>query len=355
MNKCFIGDCRDVMRDLIRDRVKVQCIVTSPPYFGLRSYGIGAENGEIGLESTPQEYVERLVEVFRLARDLLADDGTLWLNLGDSYCAAPKGSDKGWDKSSLTKPMDGSERSIQIAQRVSLHNRVRNFPGLKPKDLIGIPWMVAFALRADGWWLRSEITWCKPNGMPQSVEDRPSCATEELFLLTKSKRYFYDAKKVRMPPATSSLARWNQYIEGQQGSQRAHAGAKTNGPMKAVGGPRRDKQRGHSRRHNGFNDRWDALPKDEQMANGSNLRNWWIIPTEGYTEAHFAVMPSALARICILAGSRPGDIVLDQFFGSGTTGEVAQQFGRKWIGIELNPAYEKLQKQRTMQAGMELS
>jgi len=322
MNKCFIGDCRDVMRDLITQGVKVQMCVTSPPYWGLRDYGIA---GQFGLEATPQEYVERLVEVFRLARDLISDDGTLWLNLGDCYCAAPKGSDKGWDKSSLTKPIDDSERSIQIAQRASLRNRGQNFPGLKFKDLIGIPWMVAFALRADGWWLRSEITWCKPNGMPESVEDRPSCATEKLFLLAKSRRYFYDAKAVRMPPATSSLSRWNQYIDGQQGSQRAHAGTKTNGPMKAVGGQR-----------------------------GSNLRNWWIIPTEGYTEAHFAVMPSALARICILAGSRPGDIVLDPFFGSGTTGQVAQQLGRKWIGIDINSEYEKLQRKRTAQTGMEL-
>jgi DNA modification methylase len=148
------------------------------------------------------------------------------------------------------------------------------------------------------------------------------------------------------------MARWAQYIDGQQGSARANGGTKSNGAMKAVGGPKPDKQRGHSRRHNGFNDRWDAMPVGEQMAAGSNLRNWWIIPTEGYDGAHFAVMPSALARICILAGSRPGDIVLDPFFGSGTTGQVAEQLGRKWIGIDLNPDYIALAKERTQQMGM---
>ena len=232
-----------------------------------------------------------------------------------------------------------------------------------------IPERVAIALQADGWYLRSKITWCKPNGMPESVTDRPTVATEQVFLLSKDERYYYNAQAVRMPPAESSMARWAQYIDGQKGSDRANGGAKGNGPMKAVGGPKtkfiddsnqanlakkRDKQRGHSRRHNGFNDRWDAMPVGEQMAAGSNLRNWWVIPTEGYDGAHFAVMPSALVRICILAGSRVGDIVFDPFLGSGTVGQVAQALGRRWIGCELNPDYEPLQRQRTQQTGMVL-
>ena len=341
----------------------VQCCVTSPPYFGLRSYGIGTENGEIGLESTPDEYVAKLVAVFREVRRVLADDGTLWLNLGDSFCAAPKGSDNGWDKSTLTKPKDGSERKIQIAQRASLRvkdvaskqatnrssdfngpHRARSFPGLKPKDLIGIPWMVAFALRADGWYLRSEITWCKRAPMPESVRDRPTCATEKIFLLSKSAHYYYDAESVR---ETSIEPNWE--------SRLLRASGKTK-PTDKVNGIRQrtDKQRGHSRRHAGFNDRWDAMGKIEQMAGGRNMRNWWLLGPEPYPEAHFAVFPTAIPERCILAGSRPGDTVLDPFGGSGTTGQVAEKLGRKWIGIELNPEYEPLVKARTQQMGMTL-
>jgi DNA modification methylase len=208
-----------------------------------------------------------------------------------------------------------------------------------------IPSRVAFALQADGWWLRQEITWCKPNGMPSSVEDRPSSATEKVFLLSKSARYFYDNLAVKMPPADASISRWNQYLEGQRGSDRANAGGKTNGPMKAVGGSsRKDKQRGHSRRHAGFNDRWDAMTKEEQQANGANLKNWWVIPTARSSEQHYAMMPDALARICILAGSRPGDVILDPFGGSGTTAKVALELGRKPVHIDLT--YHELARKR---------
>ena len=365
LNKCFIGDCRDVMRNLIEGGVKVQCIVTSPPYWGFRDYGVASQ---IGLEATPHEYVERMVEVFRLARALLADDGTLWLNLGDCYAGSGRGGNPTVDSSTLQGSKEYQEASMirRGSQKpAGFHENARAAgnigcawvpppDGMKDKNLMMMPARVAMALQADGWYLRSKITWCKPNGMPESCEDRPTSSTEELFLLAKSERYYYDAKAVRMPPAESSMARWAQYLDGQHGSERANGGAKTNGPMKAVGGPKQDKQRGHSRRHAGFNDRWDAMLKKEQMENGSNLRNWWIIPTEGYAEAHFAVMPRALAKICILAGSRSGDIVFDPFFGSGTTGEAAQRLGRQWIGADLNPDYEPLQKKRTAQTGMEL-
>lgn len=329
-----IGDCRDVLPVLSAEGVRAQCCVTSPPYWGLRDYGLPATpwapvefvpmaglppvtvpawEGALGLEPDPLLYVGHMVAVFRLVRAALAPDATLWLNLGDTYAQAPA-------------------------------------PGLKPKDLCGIPWRVALALQADGWWLRSAPTWCKPNGMPESVDDRPSTATEMVFLLSASWRYHYDAAAVRMPAAESSVARWSQYLDGQAGSARANGGAKTNGPMKAVGG----KQRGHSRRHDGFNARWDALPRDEQMAGGANLRNFWIIPPDGYDGAHFAVMPSALATICILAGSRPGDLVLDPFGGSGTVGEVAQRLGRRAVLIEAAPHYAPLIRARTAQGGLVL-
>mgnify|MGYP001559402458 CR=1 FL=1 len=377
MNRCIVGDCRAVLRDLAQGGVKVQCIVTSPPYWGLRDYG---HAGQLGLEplhdclgwATGQPcgecYVCKMVEVFRLVRDVLADDGTLWLNLGDSYAGSGRGGNPTADTSTLQGSKEHQEASmVKRGSRLpaGLHERARSAgnigrawvkppSGLKQKDLCMIPSRVAFALQADGWYLRSHTTWCKPNGMPESVEDRPTVATEAVFLLSKSERYYYDAKAVRMPPTESSIARWSQYLDGQAGSARANGGAKTNGTMKAVGGPKSDKQRGHSRRHNGFNDSWDAMPREEQMAHGSNLRNWWVIPPEGYDGAHFAVMPSALARICILAGSRPDDTVLDPFFGSGTTGQVAEHLGRKWIGIELNPDYEPLQRERTAQMGIPL-
>ena len=320
-------------------------------------------------------YVCRMVEVFRLVRDVCADDGVLWLNLGDSYAGSGRGMNA---DGSVGKA--GKKQNTNAGSNLDFHDRpVEAGPigrswvavplGTKKKDLVGIPWRVALALQADGWYLRSHTTWCKPNGMPESVEDRPTVATEAVFLFSKSECYHYDAKAVRMPPAESSIARWNQYLEGQAGLARANGGAKSNGPMKAVGGPvskfeqgsnhsnlaiTRDKQRGHTRRHAGFNDRWNTMPREEQMAHGANLRNWWIIPTEGYDGAHFAVMPSALARICILAGSRTGDTVLDPFFGSGTVGQAAEKLGRQWIGIELNPEYAALAEARTQQIGMAL-
>ncbi len=200
---------------------------------------------------------------------------------------------------------------------------------------------MAFALQDRGWYLRQRIAWCKPNGMPESVEDRPISQLEDVFLLTKSPRYFYDAEAVRMPAAESSISRWSQYLDGQTGSTRGNGGRKTNGTMKAV-----QKQRGHSKRHAGFNARWDSMSVGEQMLNGRNLPNWWVIPPAQSKIAHFAVMPAALSRICILAGSRPGDVVLDPFGGSGTTGEVAIELGRKAVLIELNPEYCELIKAR---------
>jgi DNA modification methylase len=292
MNKVFFGDCRESMRDLISQGVKVQACVTSPPYFGLRDYG---HPGQIGLEETPAEFVANLVEVFRLVRDLLADDGTLWLNLGDSYG--------------------------------------------RDKQLLGIPWRVAFALQADGWWLRQDIIWSKPNPMPESVSDRCTKSHEYIFMLTKSARYYYDNEAIKEPAIYSGL-------EGQDDSGFKDAKAFSGKHAKP------DKQRGHSRRHAGFNERWDAMGKEEQCGGMRNKRSVWSVATRPYSGAHFATFPPALIEPCILAGSRPGDIVLDPFYGSGTTGQVSQALGRQWIGCELNPAYEPLQQARTAQSSM---
>lgn len=313
MNKVFFGDCRESMRKMIAEGMKVQMCVTSPPYFGLRDY---RHPGQLGLEPTPEEYVTAMVEVFQLVRRLLADDGVLWLNLGDSYAAK--------------------------------------------KQLLGMPWRVAFALQADGWILRQDIVWQKPNPMPESVTDRCTKAHEYIFLLSKSERYHFDSDAIKEPASPASLARWAQDVENQVGSDRVPG--KTNGMMKAVGGARskRDSFKRDGSKHS------DAIPnqtaamhrpdRDESTWDTAvrNKRSVWTVPTVPYKGAHFATFPPALIEPCILAGSRANDIVLDPFFGSGTTGQVAQQLGRQWIGCELNPDYEPLQNERLAQTSLVL-
>jgi DNA modification methylase len=312
------GDARERLADVPAG--SIQTCVTSPPYWGLRDYGHG---GQLGLESTLQAYVANMVAVFAEVRRVLKDDGTLWLNLGDSYAA---------------------NRSYQVpdSKHVDVGNsRPSAVPdGLKQKDLVGIPWRVAFALQADGWYLRSDIIWSKPNPMPESVTDRPTKAHEYIFLLSKSSRYYYDAAAIREPLAASTLPRYDRAQSGYAPpGQTAHRG---------IAGPRErvDKQRGHGRRHAGFNDRWDAMEKSEQQVKGANKRTVWTVATSQYPDAHFATYPPALIEPCILAGSRPGDTVLDPFNGSGTTGEVAIRHQRNYIGIELNPAYIELARKR---------
>lgn len=286
------GSARVILSTLADE--SVQCCVTSPPYWGLRDYNVA---GQLGLEATPEEYVAKLVRIFREVRRILKKDGTLWLNLGDSYA---------------------------------------------DKSLVGIPWLAAFALRADGWYLRRDVIWGKPNGMPESTRDRPCSAHEYVFMLTKSARYLYNYEDVRLPPLPSSVARLSQHVAGQRGSARANAGGKTNGPMKAVAG----KQIGHTRRHAGFNERWDAMDKAEQQQNGAALRSVWWIPPAQSKDAHFAVMPEDLAALCVLASSKPGDMVLDPFAGTGTTAKVAEELGRHSTAIELNPEYIPLIERR---------
>jgi DNA modification methylase len=326
------GDCRTVLARL--EDGKVNCCVTSPPYFGLRDYGV---DGQIGLEETPDAFVAEMVELFREVRRVLRDDGTLWLNLGDSYQNA-KGQSGGFD------PKQPARRHLRAARPQD-----KAIPGLKPKDLIGIPWRVAFALQADGWYLRQDIIWSKPNPMPESVQDRCTKAHEYIFMLSKSARYFYDIDAIKEPMSLSSVERLSQDVESQTGSNRVPG--KTNGNMKAVG--RVDKQRGHGRRHAGFNDRWDAMERAEQCTGMRNKRSVWEVATQPFSEAHFATFPPALIEPCIKAGCPAGGTVLDPFGGAGTTGLVADRLQRNAILIELNPAYAEMARKRLLgDAGM---
>ena len=299
MIKIYVGDCLATLRTFPDGAA--QACVTSPPYYGLRDYGV---DGQIGLEETPDAYVTRLVEVFREVRRALRDDGTLWLNLGDSY-ARLGGKGSCGPNASVGNTQSGQQRRMLVPPQ-----------GYKAKDLLGIPWMVAFALRADGWYLRSAIVWHKPNPMPESVRDRPTSAYEMVFLMSKSQRYFYDAEAIAEDAEESSLARLAQNVAMQAGSLRGNGGAKTNGPMRAVGGATR------------------------------NARNVWTITTRPYRGAHFATMSPALAERCIKAGSKPGDTVLDPFGGAGTTSLVADRLGRSAILCELNPEYAHLTCER---------
>lgn len=306
--------------------------VTSPPYWGLRDYGV---EGQIGLEISPEDYVTKLVATFREVNRVLKDDGTLWLNLGDSYVSNK--SNQGVD--TLRARNAGSDAASGLQSNLNgTAVRPPMVQGCKSKDLVGIPWMVAFALRADGWYLRSEITWCKKVPMPESVSDRPTSATEKIFLFSKAAKYFYDAEAVRNPPSESYAndSRWKTGSTPENiKSGYAEAGAQNPKQLHRVF----DKQRGHPRRHAGFNDRWDAMPKAQQQVNGSNMRNFWVLGPDPYSEAHFATFPCQVPRKCILAGSKTGDTILDPFGGSGTTAEVAISLGRKATLIELNPKY----------------
>ena len=310
INTILHGDVLDKLKEI--ETESIQCVVTSPPYWGLRDYG---SDGQLGLEETPELYVENMVNVFREIKRVLKDDGTCWLNLGDSYYGG------GWKGASLNKNSGDIQKAHKGTHCGEQIKHDPKHPIIKTKDLVGIPWRVAFALQADGWYLRQDIIWHKPNPMPESVQDRCTKAHEYIFLLTKSANYFYDADAVREPVAESSIGRLNQNIDQQVGTTRANGGKKSNGNLKAVG----------------------------DIEKGRNKRSVWTITTKPYKEAHFAVFPPKIPEICIKAGSKEGDTVLDPFFGSGTTGWVAQRLGRKWIGIELNAKYIKIAEKRFAQ------
>lgn len=326
--KIVQGDCRSTLPALAPE--SVQCCVTSPPYFGLRDYKVA---GQIGLETTPVEYVREIVNVFREVHRVLKNDGVLWLNLGDSY--ANDGKWGGHTGGKHVKALHGSPVG-----------RNKRYTGLKPKDLIGVPWRVAFALQSDGWYLRSDIIWSKPNPMPESVEDRPTRSHEYIFLLSKSEHYFYDNQAIKEPASLAGIER-QQRARGvnSKGANGAHA----HGPHTILRARqnRSEKQRGHGRRHDGFNDRWDEMEKKEQCGTLRNKRDVWTVAPANYQGAHFATFPPALIEPCILAGSGPGDVILDPFAGSGTTGQVALELGRRAILCELNPDYFPMIEART--------
>lgn len=299
----LLGDALEQLRTL--PDCSVNCIVTSPPYYGLRDYGA---EGQYGLEASPAEYVETMRAVFAEARRVLADDGTLWLNLGDSYAYLPGSAGR-----------QGS--SGQRADRTT---------ALPPKNLLGIPWRTAFALQDDGWILRNEIIWHKPNAMPESVRDRLSVRHEHLFLLAKSPRYHFNLDPIREP-----------HVIGSGGRQRAAARG-TNDYA--------DSDHKFRTRHRATDNGNSGLATGSGYnPNGRNPGDVWSIPTRPYPEAHFAVFPIELPLRCIKAGCRPGGTVLDPFSGSGTTGAAARQLGRRYVGIDLNPAYHDLARERFAQ------
>lgn len=297
--RILIGDARERLAEL--PDASVQMCVTSPPYFGLRDYGCA---GQIGLEPTPEAFIAELVAVFRDVRRVLRDEGTLWLNIGDSYA--------GGGGFCSTAPTTATSKSGRYGTAGAAMKSVGKVHGVKSKDLIGIPWMLAFALRADGWYLRQDIIWHKPNPMPESVRDRCTKAHEYLFLLSKGPKYRFDSKAMQEPgviPAGTKGAKGSALRASQVGV--------------------------------------NARPPEYKVYDGMrNRRSVWTVTTQPFREAHFATFPPALIEPCILAGSKPGDVVLDPFLGAGTTGMVCDRLQRDCIGVELNPEYAAIAEAR---------
>lgn len=444
LDRCYVGDCRDVLRQFAAAGIRAQTCVTSPPYWGLRDYGItpsvwggtitgcehdwgeelsvhkggnagttsgltnrgahqernavkdyqagrfctlcGAWLGCLGLEPDYRMFIAHMVEVFACVWDVLADDGTLWLNLGDSYASSPPGNKTlGVSASSGLHGVDSRRYRETLARSVATkHNTI--CAGLKPKDLCLIPARVAIALQEAGWYVRSDIIWHKPNPMPESITDRPTKAHEYLFLLAKSERYYYDADAIKEPASPDTHARYRRgrsdahkwadggpYEHGQtiakgfehmavpsELERRQHA-IPVAGWDKAPGGHstlrhnRGDKSArklaaaGSGTKNNeSFDAAMAVMPEDR------NKRSVWTIATEAFPEAHFATFPSALIEPCVLAGSRKGDVVLDPFMGSGTTAQVAEALGRHWIGAEMQEEYLALQRGRLAQRALPL-
>lgn len=304
LNKIYHGHCLEVLKTLPSETVNT--VVTSPPYWGLRDYGV---DGQIGLENSVEEYVSALVEVFREIKRILKDDGTVWLNLGDAYAGSGKGAWVEKDK----------QKHVYVPNPKGNETKINNIPtGLKAKDLIGLPWKVAFALQADGWYLRQDIIWHKSNPMPESVTDRPTRAHEYIFLMSKQPKYYYDHEAIKIPSKNPV-------------DDRGARGNKKRIPTNLINGIRNS----------------GVYPK-------ANKRSVWQVPTKPFKEAHFAVYPEDLIEPCILAGCPLDGVVLDPFFGSGTTGLVALKHGRNFIGIELNPDYIKIAEKRLSKVQLEL-
>lgn len=310
MNKIICANAVEGLRQ-IPDNSVFMC-VTSPPYYGLRDYGV---DGQIGVEESPWEYINRLVEVFNEVKRVLKDDGTLWLNIADSYAGSGKGA---WCKS--LEERNNCKQNYYVSSSNAIAQIPNHWGGIKPKDMIGIPWMLAFALRENGWYLRSDIIWQKINCMPENVKDRPTKSYEDIFLLSKSSKYYYDSESIAEPLKECSIERYKRgrsdhtKYSVQYGDQAINQERKSGGECKKL---------------------------------TRNKRDVWSVSTNSYRmNEHFAMFPERLIEPCILAGSPIGGVVLDPFFGSGTTGVVAKRLGREYIGIDLNPEYCKLAQKR---------
>lgn len=334
----LVGDCRERLRGMAAGAV--QTCVTSPPYFGLRDYG---HAGQIGLEPTPDDFVAAMVEVFREVRRVLRDDGTVWLNLGDSYSAG---------SNNTASHKEGSKQKTSGGTQFDYVRKPP--PGMKPKDLIGIPWMVAFALRADGWYLRQDIIWHKPNPMPESVTDRCTKAHEYIFLLSKGPRYFFDAKAISEASCTEERVQTKRAHElaKQHGLTPEHIAALRSAGVTDAGKAQVTQD--------GFGKNTPEvirLADEAKAALGGytreflipdirNKRSVWTVASQPFADAHFATYPPDLIEPCILAGCPVGETVLDPFGGAGTTGLVADRLGRNAVLCELNPAYAAMAERR---------
>lgn len=351
INKIYNKNCLDGLKELPDNCI--DCCVTSPPYFGLRDYGT---DDQIGIEATPELFIQNLTDVFNEVKRVLKPEGTLWLNLGDSYA----GSGKGFGDTRIDKGKQATNQgSIGVEK-----NPYYTSENIKAKDLIGIPWMAAFALRAAGWYLRQDIIWHKPNPMPESVTDRCTKSHEYIFLMTKSSKYYYDQAAIRTTVKDSTVQRMLQQIEDQKGSNRVHG--KTNGTMKAVGPGRKprngvDTNGGNQASpigikayaHRGTGDQKLTGHSGNFDSNGeligdgmANKKSVWTVTTKPFTEAHFATFPQDLIIDCIKAGCPENGIVLDPFMGAGTTAVVARKLNRNYIGFELNPEYLNISLKR---------
>lgn len=303
-NKIYLGNCIDILKTF-PDK-SINCCITSPPYYGLRDYGV---DGQIGNEDTPEKYIENLVKIFEEVKRVLKDDGTLWLNLGDSWAGSNQGSG-----TKNPTPKQTSNHGTNYMTTESHKSKLSKLEGYKAKDLIGIPWMVAFALRNSGWYLRQDIIWAKGNPMPESVKDRCTKSHEYIFLLSKSRKYYFDNVAIKEPAVTHPKSR-NKKAEGYQADY-------PNG---------------------------DRFSDGERVYGADGLRNKrdvWFVNTKPCKEAHFATFPDTLIEPCVLAGCPENGIVLDPFSGSGTTAMVAKRNNRNYIGIELNPAYIEISNRR---------
>ena len=315
MNKLICADAAAGLKTLPSE--SVQMCVTSPPYYGLRDYGT---DGQIGIEQTPREYIDRLVEVFAEVYRVLKPDGTLWLNISDSYAGSGKG------PMSIQVAGNGKNKNL-YDMKSRIYEVPKRWENIKPKDMIGIPWMLAFALRDFGYYLRLDIIWHKTNCLPESVKDRPSKSYEHIFLFAKSPKYYFDYKAIQEPIKDVTAER---YMRGRSGKAK-YSGTQTS---------------------QGIDRKTDAVT--EETRKSRRKRDVWEVSTNTYRmDEHFAMFPERLIEPCILAGSREGDTVLDPFFGSGTTGAVAKRLGRSYIGIDLNPHYLEKAEMRIAEVKLE--